>query len=110
MIQRKKPKNRAKFSGRKQSVRGCIGFAVEALALAGLLVLLNLAFVQKGNAGELLGSFGILDMIVAMAGLVLEILSLKEEDVYKMIPGIGTFLGVLTTLSWIGILVIGIFF
>ena len=109
MVQGKKRKKRAKFSGRKQSLRGCIGFAIEILALVGLAVLLNLAFAQKGNAGELIGSFGILDMMVSVAGLILEIRSLKEEDVYKMIPGIGTFLGVLNTLAWIGILLIGIF-
>lgn len=107
MIQRKK-RRRAKFSGRKQSVRGCIGFGIVLFAFIGLLGLLNLAFVKKGNAGEIFGSFGILSMLLAFAGLILELMALKEEDVYRIIPGIGAFLGVLTSLSWIGVLLIGI--
>lgn len=110
MIQRKRQRRRAKFTGRKQSVRGCVGFGIVLLALVGMLIMLNLAFAKKGNAGELLGSFGILAMLLSFVGVVLEFRSLKEEDIYKMIPGIGAFLGVLTTASWIGILIIGIFF
>ncbi|SFQ32886.1 hypothetical protein SAMN02910358_01622 [Lachnospiraceae bacterium XBB1006] len=108
MLRRKKKhRDRAKFSGRKQSIRGCVGFGIVIIALIALLVSVNFAFVKGGNAGLFLGDLGVLSMLIALVGVIVEILSLTEEDIYKLIPSVGTALGCLTLLSWVGIYVMG---
>ena len=109
MTRRKKHRDRAKFSGRKQSVRGLIGFGIVLLALIALLFSVNFAFIKGGNAGIVLGDAGVFCMFLALIGWVIEIMALREEDIYKMIPGIGTALGSITLLTWIGIYCIGAF-
>ncbi|MCR4956634.1 MAG: DUF6142 family protein [Lachnospiraceae bacterium] len=110
MVLRRKSRNKskAKFSGRKQSKRAIAGLVLVALALISLLVSINLAFIQEGKAGTLIGSLGLASLIFAVVGLVMEILSLKEEDVYKLIPIVGTVLGALTGASWLAIYIVGI--
>lgn len=110
MASRKRTKNRAKFSLRKQSLRGCIGFCVVILVIIGLLVSIYFSFKKGGNAGLGIGSVGVISIVGSIIGLVLEITSLKEEDIYKMIPITGTVLGTLAFLAWGGILAIGVFF
>jgi uncharacterized membrane protein len=88
-------------------VRGCVGFGIVIIALMALMLSVNFAFLKKGNAGLFIGDLGVLSMIVALVGVVVEILSLTEEDIYKLIPSIGTVLGCLTLLSWVGIYVMG---
>ncbi|MBE5902122.1 MAG: hypothetical protein E7280_09475 [Lachnospiraceae bacterium] len=109
MTRRKKHRDRAKFSGRKQSLRGLIGFAIIIIALVALFTSVNFAFIKGGKAGIILGDTGVFCMFLTLLGWIIEIMALTEEDIYKMIPAIGTILGSLTLLSWIGIYCIGVF-
>lgn len=109
MTRRKRRRDRAKFSGRKQSIRGLLGFGIVLAALVALLTSVNFAFMKEGKAGIILGDTGVLCMFLTFVGWIIEIMALTEEDIYKLVPVIGTVLGSLTLLSWIGIYCIGVF-
>lgn len=107
MRQQTKRKRRAKFSGRKQSIRGLVGLGLSITAMISLLVMINIAFVKEGNAQLLLGSFGVLTIVGFTGGTVLDIMALKEEEVYKVVPVVGTVLGILGMLAGSSIYIMG---
>ncbi len=110
MAYKKKQRNRAKFSGRKQSVRGCIGLGVVILAWIGLMATIYFSFMKEGEAQLAIGSFGVLSMVCSLAGTIVEIISLSEEDIYKMVPIVGMILGIVSLVAWVGIYVMGILY
>lgn len=110
MRQQAKKKRRAKFSGRKRSVRGYIGLGINVLAIMAYIVMINIAFVKEGNAKMFIGSIGLLAVLGVFIGTILDILALGEEDVYKLIPIVGTVIGVVGILIGVGIYVIGILY
>ena len=104
----RKRRERAKFSGRTHSKRGLISFAFGIIAVIAFLSMINYAFLLKGQASEYLGSAGIFIFMFAVVGLVLGIKGLREEDVYKMAPALGTLLNTLSIIVLVTVFVMGI--
>lgn len=105
---RRRNSRKAKFSGRKVSKRGIISCITGFLSLVCLGVFVFIAYKLKGEAGVYYGSFGVLAFFFAVFSMILGILGLKEEDVYKLFPIIGTVLGILSTGIWIVIYLLGL--
>ena len=106
-ITAKKRRERAKFSGRTHSKRGLISFGVGIVVILSFLMLINYNFILKGEGSEYVGSVGILLSMFAIVGLVLGIKGLREEDVYKMAPALGTLFNSISIIILIAVFVMG---
>lgn len=104
----KKRKRRSyKFTEKKQS-KLAVGAIVTAL-FSGIVLALFLfeAFQTEGNASVYFGSMGILAMLGTIASLIVSLLSLREEKVFKAIPITAVVLNGLFFMAWAIVYLIG---
>ena len=55
-----------------------------------------------------MGGVGLLSMILALAGLVLGILALRENDVFPLLPRGGFAISLISLIIWICVIYIGV--
>ena len=55
-----------------------------------------------------MGGVGLLSMILALAGLVLGILALRENDVFPLLPRSGFAISLISLIIWICVIYVGI--
>lgn len=96
-----------KFTEKKQSKRGMFGLALAVLSLGILAVVIWNSFVQGGNGSMYLGSAGVASMLLAIVSLVVSIMSLGEENSFKLFPYLATVASFLATGIWVALYVIG---
>lgn len=71
-----------------------------------IYVIVN-SFHHGGNGSMYLGSAGVSSMLVALVAVVLAVMSLREEESFKLFPYMSTVLSFLAAGMWIAIYVIG---
>ncbi len=108
-MERKEKKTKLKFQGRKRSKRGIISMLLGIVAFAGLAVVSILSGIAKGAGGIVLGYVGLIDVIVAVSGLILGLRSLKEADILYFQPIFGIVLNGLLMLVLVSLYLIGLF-
>ena len=72
--------NKYKFSDKSQTLGGMISTVMGLAALVSFGYGIYIAFQAKGNAGLEVGSLGLLSFMLSVIGLVIGLLSFKEED------------------------------
>ena len=72
--------NKYKFSDKSQTLGGMISTVMGLAALVSFGYGIYIAFKAKGNAGLEVGSLGLLSFMLSVIGLVIGLLSFKEED------------------------------
>lgn len=97
-----------KFSGKKQYPKGIASFGIGVISDICLFFSLRSAFLGDGSLSLYIGSMGIVALVLAVTALVLGIGVLKDEEAYKVFPGLGVACGGIATLSWVGIYILGI--
>ena len=103
MAQRRRRKYGYKFTEKTQSKKGIV--AVLSIAIF-IYVIVN-SFHHGGNGSMYLGSAGVSSMLVALVAVVLAVMSLREEESFKLFPYMSTVLSFLAAGMWIAIYVIG---
>jgi len=103
-------KRKAKFAGRKQSVPGLVGLALSIVCIVALFAILSASYKGAGSLSMYIGELGLLIGIIDIVALVLCIKGLRDEDAFKVFPLIGTIVGGVGVLSYIGIYVLGILY
>ena len=99
MAQRRRRKYGYKFTEKTQSKKGIVAFILAVLSIA--------IFHHGGNGSMYLGSAGVSSMLVALVAVVLAVMSLREEESFKLFPYMSTVLSFLAAGMWIAIYVIG---
>lgn len=103
-MKRKVHRNRSvKFTGKKFSKKGLVAVIAGIAAIAAMIVVTNLSFQARGQADVYIGSIGLASMACAIFSMIIAIIGLREEDVYKALPGVGLGIGILSTAGWIAI-------
>lgn len=97
-----------KFTEKTLSKRGMTALALALVSLLAFGIMLFLAFKSAGNLSIYIACYGILALAAAVSGLVLAILSLREEDTFRSVPWGALVLSVLATLAWCGVYIGGI--
>ncbi|MCR5797497.1 MAG: DUF6142 family protein [Eubacterium sp.] len=82
-------KRRIQFTDKKHPRQGIISSIMGAVAIIVLLMLFIFSGRAKGHAGILFGYMGILDFILAVAGFVMAIRCIKQEEIYYTTVRIG---------------------
>ena len=104
---RKKRRSGYKFTEKTQSKRGIIASILGAVSHGIAWYVIWNSFTKGGEGSMYLGSAGIASLLLAFVAFVVAILSLKEEESFKVFPYIGSFLSFTALALWIGIYVAG---
>lgn len=107
MAQRKRRKYGYKFTEKTQSKKGIAAFLLAVLSIAIFAYVVVNSFHHGGNGSMYLGSAGVTSMLIAFVAFVLAVMSLREEESFKLFPYLGTVLSFLASGVWIAIYVIG---
>ncbi|MDD5949056.1 MAG: DUF6142 family protein [Lachnospiraceae bacterium] len=96
------------FSDKTHSRDGRLATVLGAGAwlLFGFLVVESI--LTKGSLGIWFGLLGMVDVIIALAGLVIALMSFREEDSLKLFPRLGTLLNGMVLLILIALFIIGL--
>lgn len=81
------------FSERKPSLKGIFSVALSGLALVICVAAVFISYKNKGNAGTMAGSCGIMGFLSAVMGLGFGIGGLLESNRKKLPSLIGTIVG-----------------
>lgn len=104
---RKKKRGNYKFTEKKQSKRGIAGFAIAALSIGIFIYVVWNSYTHDGAGSMYLGSAGVASMILSVVAFVLAVMSLQEENSFKLFPGLAVISSVLALVTWVGLYVIG---
>ena len=66
------------------------------------------SYSHEGAGSMYLGSAGVASMILTIVAVVLSVMSLKEENSFKLFPYLGMFCSGLALITWIALYVVGI--
>lgn len=97
-----------KFTEKTHSIRGMVGLGVGALSLLMGIVLVVISFRSKGNGNVYLGSFGVLALLLSVVAFVLSVLSIGEEDSYRVFPIAAMICSSISLAGWLGVYLAGI--
>ncbi len=98
---RRKKRNSYKFTEKNHSKRGIRSFVMALLSILIGISVVVISFQQAGNAGVYVGSAGLFSLGLSFVALIMGIRSLKEEDSYKIFPGLGTFFSAAAFICWL---------
>ena len=104
---RRKRRGNYKFTEKKQSKRGIAAFCIALVSIGIFIYVVWNSYTHDGAGSMYLGSAGVASMILSIVAFVIAILSLGEEDSFKLFPYmslVGSFLAMGT---WIGLYVTG---
>lgn len=104
----RRKRQKYKFTEKTLSKRGLAALGLALVSLAALGVMIFLAYKSAGNLSVYIACYGILAMIASVIGVVLAILSLREEDTFRSVPWGALVLSLVAMLSWGGVYVGGI--
>lgn len=96
-----------KFTDKTQSKRGMLSLALAVVSLAVFVAVVAVSFSAGGNGSMYLGSAGVASMLLGFVALILAILSLREENSYRLFPYLGTVLSFLAAGIWVAMYVAG---
>ena len=100
-------KKKYKFTDKNQSKKGllsvCLGMA--ALLLTGGIF--AAAYLRSGQAGRLVAVLGFLALLLSVGGTYYAVLGLKEEDVYRLFPYLGSVLNGAVLTIYVMIYILG---
>lgn len=106
---RRRRNQKFKFTEKTISKIGIAALVMASLSLISCVVMLIAALRVAGTLSIYIACYGILAALLAIASLVIAIISLRDENTYRSIPYAATFLSVLSVLVWFAIYIGGIF-
>ncbi len=107
MARRRKVKY--KFTEKKHSIRGIVSMLVSIFTMAGFAMMVENSVAHQGQGSVYLGVGGMFCMVAALVALFFSIEAVREEDTFRILPGVGLFISILASVLWVGIYAISIF-
>lgn len=107
MVRKRRRKYGYKFTEKTQSKKGMLSLFLAVLSLAVFVYVVMNSFRHAGNGSMYLGSAGVFSMLVALAAAVLAVMSLREEESFKLFPYLSTVMSFLASGVWIAIYAVG---
>lgn len=96
-----------KFTEKTQSKRGILAFILALGSIAIFAAVIFNSFQNDGSGSMYLGSAGVTSMLLSAVALVIAILSLREENSFKLFPYLATVFSFLAAGIWIALYVVG---
>lgn len=96
------------FTDKKNPKWGIMSTILGLVAGISICLAIHQTYLNGGAARMQYGAVVLLAMIYAVAGLVLGIRSLMEKDIFRFFPIAGIFLNILTAITGVIILYLGV--
>ena len=106
-MNRRKRRSNYKFTEKKQSKRGIAAFCIALVSIGIFAYVVWNSYTYAGAGSMYLGSAGVASMLLSVVAFVLAILSMREEDSFKLFPTLGLLFSFLALGTWIGLYVTG---
>jgi len=106
-VRKRRRRGNYKFTEKTQSKRGIAGFVIAAVSIGIFVYVVWNSFAHDGAGSMYLGSAGVTSMILAIVAFVLAVMSLREEDSFKLFPYLSTICSGLALATWIALYVMG---
>lgn len=103
----KNKKKRKIYTDKKHAVKGIVATVMAVMALIVFAVVVYISFKNAGEAGVWIASMALISILLGIVGLILGLMSFKNENSYKLFAQIGSFLNVFVLLIWGLIYMIG---
>lgn len=100
-------KKRKIYTDKKHAVKGIVATALAVAALMVFAALIYISFKHGGEADMWIGSLALISILLGVLGLILGLMSFRNENTYKLFAQIGSFLNVFVLLIWGLIYMIG---
>ncbi len=101
-------KRRIQFTEKTRSRRAMIALLLSGGSLLGLVICVGISAKSAGTSSAYIGSAGIFLFLLSLAGLIVSILSLREENSFPILPRVSCFLAAVICAAWIGLYAWGI--
>lgn len=96
-------RHKYKFTNKHNTIGGAAALLLGIIAAGLMIWALYMAYRDKGNSGTDMGIIGTLSFFVSTVGLILGLMSFKEEDKFYLLSYIGS---VLCGIIWIMLIVV----
>ena len=96
-------KRRIQFTEKTWSRRAAIALLLSGGSRVGLCLCVGISANQAGTSSAYIGSAGFFLLLLSLAGLVVSIISLREENSFPALPRVSFVLSLLTCAAWIGL-------
>lgn len=106
---RRKKRISYKFTEKTHSKRGIRAFGMALISIIVGISVVVISFKSAGNASVYVGSAGLFSLVLSFVALIIGIKSLKEEESYKIFPGLGTAFSAIAFLGWLAIYLAGFY-
>ncbi len=88
----KEKKTSLRFAGRQHARGGIISTVMAGIAWVIFIALCVYSSSTGGNAAVVAGGIGIVDAVLALAGMVVSYQGFKEREVFYLLPTVGMIL------------------
>lgn len=85
-------RKRIQFTDRSHPTMGVVSVVLGLGALVALIALFIVSSRAKGNSGLTIGVMGMMAMTMSIAGFVMSVKCYRQEDIYRVLPTIGSVL------------------
>lgn len=105
---RRRKRTSYKFTEKTHSRRGKRSLGMALISIIIGISVIVISYRNAGNASIYVGSAGIFSLILSFVALIMGIRSLREEDSYKVFPGLGTLFSGVAFLGWLAVYGLGL--
>lgn len=88
-------------------MRGIFSFLLACISAGIFAAVVWCAYQSRGSVNLYLGSAGVASMLLGVLAFILAIMSLREENSFKIFPYLATLSSFLVTGVWITLYVVG---
>lgn len=96
-----------KFTEKTHSAKGILGLVLAILSIILGIVMIVISFENGGNGTIYLGSGGVLSLLIALTAFAFAIISMQEEERYRLFPVAATVTSVVALVCWLALYVVG---
>ena len=99
--------NKYKFSTKTHPAEGVLSFVLGMISLGILVAVCALSGRERGGSGIIVGVFGMLALLLAIAGLLMAFHALRKKDIHFRFPVAGGIVNGALTIAYLIIYVRG---
>lgn len=96
------------FAGKKEVREGRGAIVLSALALTLFFVSLIFSYISEGNAGILVGAFGLFSFLCSIYGFWLGLSALKTRQKGHATAAIGSITSGMIAIVWLAVFILGL--
>ena len=96
-------RRRFKFTEKTRSKRAVLALIISGISFLGLCLCIGVSAKNEGTSSAYIGSAGIFLLLLSIAGLVVAVTSLREENSFPVLPRISFATSMVVTVAWVAL-------